>query len=71
MDQCFTALPGWLDKSSLIQGIKAMRVGDAVRAYPQLGADQDHSCEDQDTAKYDGQSQKPASRRKEMTCDNR
>ncbi|MEN8219637.1 MAG: vWA domain-containing protein, partial [Pseudomonadota bacterium] len=32
---------------------------------------QDHSCEDQDTAKYDGQSQKPASRRKEMTCDNR
>ncbi|MEN8219642.1 MAG: hypothetical protein ABFS56_25480 [Pseudomonadota bacterium] len=30
-----------------------------------------HSCEEQDTAKYDGQSQKPASRRKEMTCDNR
>jgi len=59
----------WVDKSSLLQGIEAMRVGDAVRAYPQLGADKDASCEDQ--ANPASQAHKTATRRNEMTCDNR
>jgi len=69
--QCFTALPGWVDKSSLIQGIEAMRVGDAVRAYPQLGVPQDTSCLDKHTTNPESQQQKTTSSRKEMTCDNR
>ena len=69
--QCFTALPGWVDKSSLLQGIEAMRVSDAVRAYPQLGADKEASCEEHNKANPQSQPPKTTSRRQEMTCDNR
>ncbi len=69
--QCFTALPGWVDKSSILQGVEAMRVGDAVRAYPQLGADKDARCEDQNKANPASQAHKTTTSSKEMTCDNR
>ncbi len=68
-EQCFIALPGWVDKSSLLQGIEALRVGDAVRAYPQLGSDQEARCEDQ--ANPTSQAHKTTTSRKEITCDNR
>ncbi len=69
--QCFTAIPGWVDKSSLLQGIEAMRVGDAVRAYPQLSADKEASCQEQNQANPASEAHKTASRRLQITCDNR